>query len=140
MNISLEQMNALAEKINTLRKEETVASDAKKEITAKLAQAEADMINALQTNELVNYRSPFGLASLVMRVSVRTPKTDVEKKAFYEALKAIGEYDAMISVNSMKLNSWYKDKVEQAKEAGEEFEFPGLTGVEESVYLNFRKS
>lgn len=136
---TLEQMNALVERISRLRAEETEKSDAKKAVTAELEKAEYEMIVALQNHELKNYRSPLGLASLVIKSSVSTPKTDEHKALFYAKLRELGEYDAMISVNSQKLNSWFKEKTELAKEQGEEFECPGLTEISESISLSFRR-
>ena len=138
---TLEQMNAIAEQIAKLRSEEEMASQVKKEITSKLELAENEMILALQEADLKSYRSPAGLCTVTFRNSVKTPKTPEEKEAFYSFLKAKGYYDDLVSVNSQKLNGFYKEQFELAKERGEDdFEIPGLKEVTTVVNLSFKRA
>ena len=139
--MTIEEMNLLAELILTLRKEEDEANRIKKDITAKLEKAENEMLLALQGNDMTSYRSPSGLCSVSFRTSVRTPKTLEEKEAFYSFLKEKGYYDDLISVNSQKLNGFYKEQMELAKERGDEdFEIPGIKEVTMTPNLSFRRA
>ena len=139
--MTLDEMNALAEKIAKLRNEEDMASSVKKEISSKLEEAENAMVLALQEADLKSYRSPAGLCTVTFRNSVKTPKTPEDTQAFYAFLKEKGYYDALISVNSQKLNGFYKEQFELAKERGDDdFSIPGLNEVTTVVNLSFNRA
>ena len=140
-NSTLNQMNEICAEIARLRGEETRIKFEAKGIADALEIKEKEVLDTLVANELKSYRSPSGLASLSFRTSVKTPKTDEDRSKFFEYLKSKGIYDAMISVNSMTLNSWYKEEFAGAEQAGtaDTFEIPGLTEVTVSPILSFRK-
>jgi hypothetical protein len=140
MSTSLEEMNLLAEKIARLRNDEAEASRIKRGITSELELAENTMIEFLQKNDLKNYRAPAGLCTVTFLNSVKTPKTPEAKQAFYAFLKEKGHYDELVSVNSQKLNSFYKEQFELARERGDtDFEIPGLTEVTTITNLSFKR-
>lgn len=69
--------------------------------------------------------------------SVRTPKTDEDKKLFFDYLKEKGLFDQMISINSQTLNSLYKSMSEEALEKGiVDFRLPGID--EPTIYKQLR--
>ena len=138
--MTIEQMNQLAERIDNLRRREEEASSVKKSVTNELESAENEMIVALQEGGLKNYRAPAGLCTVTFRTSVKTPKTPEEKAAFYGFLKENGYYDELISVNSQKLNSFYKEQMELAIERGDDdFALPGIEGVTVTPNLSFKR-
>lgn len=137
---TLESMNKLAEQIADLRDKEKAAKDVVKGITADLEAKENSMVELLLENGMHNYRAPAGLCYLAFKTSVRQPQGDEQTK-FYDFLKKNGLFETMISVNSQKLNSYYKEQFELAKERGEsDFAIPGLTEVKINPSLNFKRS
>lgn len=116
--VTLQEMNDLGKQIAELREKEREASDVKKAITKDLEEAEAKATQILMDKELKNYRSPFGLMSLAMLTSAKTPKTPEAKAAVFELLRREGRYDDMVSVNSQTLNSYVKEQCELAREQG----------------------
>lgn len=138
--VNLQEMNELGAKIAHLREEESKAAAFKKGITVELEKAEERATQILAENGLKNYRSPSGLMSLAFLTSAKTPKTPEDKSALFEYLKSIGRYDDMVSVNSQTLNSFYKERLELAKEQGlSDVEIPGVTEVTVLARLSFTR-
>ena len=84
-----------------------------------------------------------GRATLREELSVRTPKSPEQKKAFFDwILKHMGEdaYYAYLNVNSQSLNSLFKQKVEEYGLRGEVLEIDGLEPATSFTKLSFRKS
>ena len=107
----------LQEKIKAL-KEVRARYDEKKEQLAVekeiLDSLEADIIQAFEENDLTSFKLD-GVAnvSITHRLTVPTPKTVDEKRAFFAwvaANKGEEVRDAMMTVNSMTLNSFYKEE------------------------------
>lgn len=125
----LKELIDLAASIVELRDKEKEASDAKRVITAKLEIAEIKALELLQANNLKQFRAPACLLSVAFLTSAKTPKTPEDKAALFAYLKEINRYD-MVSVNSLTLNSFYKEQLELAKERGEDdIQIPGITEV-----------
>ena len=139
--VTTKELNDLSAKIDGLRRQEAEASYVKKNITVELESAEAQMLELLDKAGLKNYRSPHGLASISFRSSVRVPATPEAKALFFNYLKEQGDFDNLITVNSMTLNSYYKEKMAHAIEIGQEsFEIPGLEQITVTPILSFRKA
>ena len=139
-DITIETMNKQISLVAELRSQEAEASMKKKVITDQLEIEEGRMLDMLTESNLKNYRGPDGMAAISLRTSVRLPQTDEDKAKFYEHLKELGLYESMISVNSQKLNSFYKAQLEQALEEGRaDFQVPGITEVTMTPILSFRK-
>jgi hypothetical protein len=137
---SISEMNDLASEIAALRDREKELADAKKLITENLEAKESRVTELMIENQLTSYKAPAGLLSVGFRTSVRQPQGEDQGK-FYAYLKEKGLFDSMISVNSMKLNSFYKEEFELAKERGEDdFSIPGLTEVKLNPTLSFRRT
>lgn len=137
---SLAEMNKLAEEISELRDKEKELSDLKKDVTMKLEAKEQRVTELLLENGITSYKAPAGAMGLSFRTSVRQPQGEEQAK-FYAYLKSRGEFDTMISVNSMKLNAYFKEQLELAKERGDsDFQIPGLTEVKINPTLSFRRT
>lgn len=131
-------LNQLAEKIKDLRSKESEKAQEKKAITDELESAEGQMLELLTEAGLTSYSSPFGRVGISYRTSVRTPKTQEDKEAFFSYLKEIGQYDLLISINSQSLNSFYKEQLSLAKEQGlDDFIVPGINEVKITPTLSF---
>lgn len=140
MSITIEQLNGLIENVAKLRIEEARVSKEKSTVLSDLEMAENAVLEALVENGMTNYRGPAGMVSLSQRTSVKTPKTQEDREAFFFYLKEKGLYDDMISVNSQTLNSFYKAGLEEAREKGlTDFIIPGIGEVTIKASLSFRK-
>jgi hypothetical protein len=85
----------------------------------------------------------YGKVSLSELLSVKTPKSPDEKKAFFSWVREnMGDdaYYAYMSVNSASLNSMYRHKVEEYGERGEVLEVAGLEAPTSYTKLSLRKA
>lgn len=143
---TIPQMNALAETIAVLRDEEKRLADLKKEVTEQLAVKEHEAMELILNNNLTSYRAPVGLLSIAMKTSVRLPQGEQAQEWLayleerYGSLKGAVE-NGMLSTNSMRLNSFYKEEFELAQERGEsDFKIKGLTEIKVMPNLSFRRT
>lgn len=140
MSVTIEELNGMAAKIDELRRKEAEAKLIVKGISEELEKAEHTMIEVLSDNGMTSYKSPVGTCSISFRTSVKVPKTDTDRQAFFQYLRDKGVYDSMITVNSQTINSFYKAELELAKEAGDDsFSIPGLSEVTLNQVLSFRR-
>lgn len=112
-----------------------------KKAETKIAQEDCDeleskLLKACEENDLKCHESPYGKFFVQSRLTVKVPQGD-DRKAFFDYLKSIGAFDALITVNSQTLNSFYKQKVE---ENPSNVAMPGLGLPSEYKYLNTRQS
>lgn len=92
-----------------------------------LDKLEAQMIAAMEESGLSNFRSELGQVVLSNRFSVRLPQTPEDWDLFWAFTQKHGHYEALRTVNSQRLNAWYKAEMEAAKSRKEiDFEVPGL--------------
>lgn len=138
--ISVEDMKAQVTKIAELRAKEAAASQAKKMITEELEKEELKMVEMLEASDMTQFRTDEGLAYISYKTSIKVPKDEESRRLFFGQLKELGEFDQLITVNSMTLNSWYKAKFEEAREKGIQFEAKGLAPPEITPSLSFRRS
>lgn len=143
MNTEELKVNELKECIKLiakLRQNEAEVNDMKREVTAQLDEAEKRMIEMLTKSGLKNFRSEDGLVSLSARLSVKTPKTEEDRAAFFAYLKSLGLFEQMVSVHSATLNSFYKDQFELARQRGDDdFKIPGLNEETMTPILSFKR-
>jgi hypothetical protein len=85
-----------------------------------------ELNEVMETMDLHRFEGTKGKITRVKIDYVNSPATDEDKAQFFEYLRKENLFDAMASVHYQKLNSFYKDKLEQAIEAGEELYIPGL--------------
>jgi hypothetical protein len=139
--VTLGTLNRLMGEVKELRDKETRVNFEKKLITDELEAKEAALMEILVSNNMGSFRSPYGLASISKRLSVKTPKSEDDRKKFFEYLKEKGVYDHLITVNSMTLNSYYKEEFAAAEQRGDAdtFTIPGITEVTIQPILSFRK-
>lgn len=138
--MTLQEMNKAIAELSELRIKAAKLSAEKKEIDASINVLEGALIDTLVENNLDQYRGPDGLISISKRTSVKTPKSDEDKRAFFAYLQSKGLFDTMVNVNSMTLNAFYKEELANAEAAGNfEFKIPGLNEVTITPTLSFRK-
>ena len=82
----------------------------------------------------------FGTYFRKSNFSVKVPKSEVEREAFFGYLKERGIFENMVTVNSMTLNAWFKQEMEAAVEKGDvDFKIPGIEEPKAFFTLQFRK-
>lgn len=104
-------------------------------------ETERTLMAAMEELNLQNFAMD-GVGTLYVqeKFSVKTPKLPEQKEAFFNYLRAIGEFDALISVNSQTLNAWYRSKMEEAALKGQEFVADGITEVGTYKQVVLRRS
>lgn len=128
--ISLAEMDSAITEIRAyeaLYKEAKEVSDERYE---KLNAAKQRVIEMLEAaGKTVYIAEGLGRVRLTYEMSVQTPKTPEEKKAFFAwVAKEMGQdvADAYLSVNSQSLNSLYNDLNDQYARRGEVLQIDGL--------------
>lgn len=71
-----------------------------------------------------HWEHPLGKIEMRERTSVKTPKTEEEKKLFFEWLEQKGVYWQYVTVNSQSLNALYNAEFESNDDLG--FKIPGI--------------
>lgn len=134
----MQLLKALGAQSDTLKQQ-------KSEVDAQYTVIENELKDMLQEDGENSFKCEEGTIYLSFIDQVSMPKDPELKKAFYNFLQEIGLYDDMVSVNSQKLNGFYrKEKAsaeEKAKELGEliSYSMPGIEGVHTVTRIGFRK-
>lgn len=121
----------LKAKADALRKEAT-------EIEKDLANLEREIVGELDKLGVNSFESQSGKLIKTVRTSVKVPQGD-DKLAFLEFLKTQGIMEALVTVNSNTLNSWYRERLEEALQKKEMLVIPGLAMPTSSSSISFRK-
>lgn len=128
--ISLAEMDGAIATIRDIEakyKEAKAISDA---LYAELTSAKNKVVEMLEASgKTVYVAEGLGRVRLTYEMSVQTPKTPEEKKAFFQWLsKEMGQEvaDAYLSVNSQSLNALYNELTEQYASRGEILHIDGL--------------
>jgi hypothetical protein len=139
MDNTLKLLDSLVGELTSVREDLRILEQEKKTLNEKKSELEWKIMDHLEDAGLNKFDSAHGVFSFRYEESVKVPNTPEEREAFFRYLKEVGDYDEMITVNSRKLNSWFKAQREEHLEEGE-FKVPGLG--EPSVYRvpSLRKS
>ena len=137
MSLTIDELNGEIEKLLKL---EAVYDEKKKiykEADDAYEQHRNRLMNILMESGQSKFHSPFGTISLAIKKQVKVPKEPTEKRLMLAYFESLGPelYNAYVSINSMTLNSYYKQQVE----ADPDFNIPGITGITEIPELRFRK-
>ena len=106
----------------------------------KLQNLEEALIETLHGIDKTSYQSSAGTFSISHRMFVKLPADEQARAMFYGYLKEKGLFEKLISVNSNTLNSFYREEMNAAKEAGAQFEIPGIDTPTMGETLSFRKA
>jgi len=140
-DITVGQLNAQAELISALRSEESMKGQEKKAVSEKLEAAENAMLFMLEQCNLTTYKSPFGTVTRKYRKSVKIPRTEEDRAAFFQYLKDKGLFDSYIGVDSRKLTSLYNEEFEAAVASGNsDWEMPGIHEVTITPILSLTRA
>lgn len=110
-----------------------------KQLNEKYEEIEKVLMATMEEDEMHSFKSDYGTVYISTFDTVSMPQDEERKAAFFQYLKDKDLYDSMISVNSQKLNGFYRREIEAAREAGDIlFTVPGLE-AKSSPRLGFRK-
>lgn len=142
--ISLQEMDNAIKQIREIEAEYKAANDISTGLYEQLQAAKAKVIEMLeQSGRTVYICEGVGRVKVSYEMSVQTPKTPEEKKAFFAWLATnMGEdvADAYLSVNSQSLNSLYNELTEQYARRGEVLTIDGLTAPISRTKLSLTKA
>lgn len=115
----VDQWHTMREQIKSLEAEIKSINEAMQPLTLEL-------IEIMDAMDLTRFEGSLGKINLLTIDYVNNPQTEDDKAAFFNYLKNEGLFEDMVSVHHQKLNSFYKSKLEEAIEKGEQLNIPGL--------------
>ena len=124
---------ALKNKIDSLEEEV-------KGLNEELRTIQNQLAVMMKEQGVTSFKHADGTVVFTTRFTVKNPTDPADKEAFFEYLKQKNIFEDMVSVNSQKLNSWYKAEMEVAKNEGNfDFKIPGLGEPSALEIISFRK-
>lgn len=134
-------LTELVERGYGIKKEIEAAEKHSKDLGEKLQSVQNQIMEVMKTQNISSMKHSACTVILNTRFSVKNPATPEDKQEFYNYLKDKKIFEEMVSVNSARLNAWYKDEIEAAKIAGDfDFRIPGLSEPTAFEYVTFRKA
>ena len=125
--------------IKTLRAESAMLKAQRDEVEEQQEKIEEEIKEMLTEDGQTNFTCEEGTVYLSFISQVSMPKTSESKEQFYNFLKEKGLYDDMVSVNSQKLNGFYRKEKEAAETAGALFfSMPGIESANTVTRIGFR--
>lgn len=139
-NNRLKEMDELCDKLADVRDEKGKLNARLKELSEVEDSCESKILAFLEEAELDSFDGTRGKISITNRFSVQVPKSIDDKKALGKFLQDRKIFWELMSVNSMTLNSYYKQELEIAKSQGDfDFKIPGVGEPKVTKTLAFRK-
>jgi hypothetical protein len=141
--ISVAEMDDNLAYLRKLKDDYAEKDKIKKEAYAVMKAQEEKVISMLERTGKKKYVSDSGTATRVDELSVKTPKTPEEKRAFFNWIRNnLGDqaHDIYMTVNSRTLNTLYKEQSEIAAAKGEVLKIDGLEDPITVTKLSFRKA
>lgn len=137
--MELDKLKQLVDDTFRLKQERDEIKDLLSKKNAALEVMQNEVKAILEASDLDRFDAGLGSVSVVSKSSVKVPKTEEDRDAFFAYLKDQGIFDSMITVNSRTINSWYNKEKEAAVLRGDfSFEVPGLKDVSEYTDINMR--
>lgn len=136
-SLTLDQLNDEVKKLLDLESDYDAKKKIYQEADNKYEEQRTRLLNLLMESGQSKFHSLYGTISMAIKKQVKVPKEPNEKKLMLEYFESLGPelYNAYVSINSMTLNSYYKQQVEMDPD----FNIPGITGITEIPELRFRK-
>lgn len=139
-DITVNELKEMCAKVVEKRKITDEANDVYKAHKEELDQLEDLLLMVMEKLDLKTFKSDERMFIRTEKESLTIPQGD-EKIAFFDYLKSVGHFEALATVNSATLNSWYKEENKAAKERGEPYAaIPGLAIPTLRIGLTVRKS
>lgn len=143
--VTTEQLDKLAQEYQAAYAAYEVQKEASTLAYKKAEELEGKLVEAMELAGKQKYHvEGLGLYYFSDKMTVKTPKTNEDKKQLFNYLKAKHGPEYLMTVTSINhntLQSLYKAEFEAATEAGtgETFHLPGLEAPTNMRSLNFRK-
>lgn len=134
-NLKVEALKQFCEKVVMQRALVDNVKENLKELQQKLDEAETLLLSALEATGLKTFKSELGSFSVTNTQSVKVPSGEA-KDAFFNYLKEKNMFEALATVHSKTLNSWYNEEVK--KDAF--FKVPGLEDPTSYQKIRFVKA
>ena len=141
--MTLEEMDEAIAALTKKNAEYDAANKISKALYHECEELERKVLSMMEAADKDVYIGAGFRVSKVHKMSVQTPKSPAEKKAFFAWLKEKqGEevHDAYLSVNSQSLNSLYNDLTEEWAQRGEILMIDGLSEPIVRTSLSLRKA
>jgi len=139
-DLTVLELKAMCEKVVVMREQIEKAKAVYSSLCNQGDLLEAELIDAMAKLDMRSFKEG-GLNFIrTEKSSVTIPKGEA-KDEFFDYLKKVGHFEALATVNSATLNSWYKSEDEAAKARGEPYAvIPGLEMPTIRVGLTVRKA
>lgn len=124
--ITVQALRAKIDTWHTLREKVKDLEAEIKKINETISPLTQELIEIMEAMDLTRFEGSLGKVNLLTIDYVSNPQSEEDKEKFYDYLKGEGIFDEMVSVHHQKLNSFYKSKLEEAIEKGEQLNIPGL--------------
>jgi len=141
--ITLADMDAAIQELAAKNAEYDTANKISKSLYHECEELERKLLAMMEATEKDAYIGAGFRVSKVHKMSVQTPKSPAEKKAFFAWLmenKGEAIHDAYLSVNSQSLNSLYNELTEEFASKGEILMIDGLGEPIARTSLSIRKA
>lgn len=104
-----------------------------------LAQMQEKIRLYMQKYNKSSYKTQWGTLVCAKKFQVKLPDTEADRQALYAYLREKGHFEHLVSVNHMKLNSYYKQELDAAAESGNiDFTIPGIKEPKVYEYIQMR--
>ena len=139
--ITVEQLQKMCEELAKKRAAIEEIKEQKTKLEEDLDQHERVLLATLGELKLDSFKSQYGTVSKRATFSWKTPKGDalIDFTKYLDAHEQGGHY-ALMSYNSKTLNSYLKQKMEEAKEKKEFLRIPGIDEPTMQETLVFTRS
>lgn len=141
--ITVEEMNNHAEAVAKKKEEYAAADKVATALGKEVARLEEQMGKMLLELGQDSFKTPFGTMIMTKRTSFKVPKDEESRNEFFGALKEMGIFESMITVNSATMNSFLKGEYAAAESRGEDmvvYKFAGIDPPTVSVTASLRKA
>lgn len=128
MSIELGEFQKLCEEMYAKSAECDVIEAQLKAQCRQLEALKAKVLAYMEQSEIENFKvTGHGSVYIKTTSSVKVPKEDKDRDAFFAYLRDRGIFEQSITVHSQTLNALYKATLAEAKEKGDmSFKFPGI--------------
>lgn len=134
-DVTIKGLEKMCAELKALKKRAKKTEEVLKKRKAAVTAQSEKIMKVLAEIGKSKYQSEVGLVYTSTTFSVSTPKSETDKKAFFDWAQEKGIYYAYATVNSKSLASLYKEQLESE---GETFEMPGVGKPFTIDKLNFR--
>jgi DNA repair ATPase RecN len=124
--ITVQALRAKVDQWHTIRARIKDLEEQQSELNKQLQPITAELVEIMEAMDLTRFEGSMGKINMLTIDYVSNPQTEEDKAAFYNYLKNEGLFEDMVSVHHQRLNSYYKSKLEEAIEKGEQLNIPGL--------------